>query len=83
MKNVPSKKRSQENWVKTALRLPPDLHRELSEASDAEIRSINAEIVVRLRQTPGLLTALENLSKRQDEMNETLQKILERLPPTQ
>jgi len=75
------KRRSQEDWIKSAMRLPPDLHKELSEASDAEIRSLNAEVVVRLRQTPGLLTAVQTLLKQQIEMKETLREILERLPP--
>jgi len=41
----------QDNWPKFTLRLPPDLHRHLSEVAGA--KSLNAEIVDRLQSTIG------------------------------
>lgn len=39
---------AQDDFIRTALRLPPDLHRAIHEASDAAQRSFNAEIISRL-----------------------------------
>lgn len=80
-KSPPKTKRSQKGWVKTALRLPPELHEELSTAGEADLRGLNSEILYRLLKTPGVLTAIAQLSKQQDQMQATLQEILERLPP--
>lgn len=41
----------QENYVKTALRLPPELHASLHEAAEKSGRTYNAEIILRLQQT--------------------------------
>lgn len=45
------KKLSQKDYVKTALRLPPDLHAALHEAAAEGDRTYNGEIVSRLRST--------------------------------
>lgn len=45
------KKASQRDYVKTALRLPPDLHAALHEAASEGERTYNGEIVSRLRAT--------------------------------
>ena len=45
------KKPSQKDYVKTALRLPPDLHAALHEAAAEGERTYNGEIVSRLRST--------------------------------
>lgn len=45
------KKLSQKDYVKTALRLPPDLHAALHEAALGAERTYNGEIVNRLRST--------------------------------
>lgn len=76
------KPRSQDDYVKTALRLPPDLHTELKAAADLNQRSLNAEILARLTATPGVTTALLHLSRQQTEMQESVREILERLPVT-
>jgi len=44
-------KKQKPNRVKTALRLPEDLHDELKKAADLNERSLNAEIVARLLQS--------------------------------
>lgn len=45
------KKATQKDYVKTALRLPPDLHAALHTAASEGDRTYNAEIVNRLRST--------------------------------
>ena len=45
------KKPSQKDYVKTTLRLPPDLHAALHEAAAEGDRTYNGEIVNRLRST--------------------------------
>lgn len=40
---------SQENWVRTALRVPRDLHERLHKTAEQRDRSFNNEIVSRLR----------------------------------
>lgn len=43
--------KAQTDFVKTALRLPPDLHAEIHRAAEQAERSYNAEIVHRLRES--------------------------------
>jgi len=43
--------KSQANYVKTALRVPPEVHRALHEAAKQADRTFNAEILFRLRQS--------------------------------
>ncbi|MNU79419.1 hypothetical protein D3C71_690330 [compost metagenome] len=42
---------TQKDFVKTALRLPQELHQAIHQASKGSERSFNAEILFRLRQT--------------------------------
>lgn len=42
---------TQKDFVKTALRLPPDLHSSLHESARGSERTFNAEILHRLRST--------------------------------
>lgn len=42
---------NQDDYLKTALRLPRDLHAKIQEAASAAERSMNAEIVARLHQS--------------------------------
>ncbi|WCM88813.1 Arc family DNA-binding protein [Acidovorax sp. NCPPB 3576] len=42
---------AQDDYIRTALRVPPDLHKEIHEAADKAGRSFNAEIIERLQQT--------------------------------
>jgi len=46
--------------MKTNLRLPDDLHNELVKAADAAERSLNAEIVYRLKLFESLPSPLKN-----------------------
>jgi hypothetical protein len=49
MSKPPTQKPSQDNWVKTALRLPPELHLELQDAALRNGHSMNAEIIARMK----------------------------------
>jgi predicted HicB family RNase H-like nuclease len=52
MKNPPKRKLSQTDFVNSAVRLPPDLHAELKAAAEINGRSLNAEMIARLRYRP-------------------------------
>ncbi len=39
----------QDDWIKTALRVPPDLHAQIHAAREESGRTFNSEIVERLR----------------------------------
>ena len=62
---------NQDNFVKTALRLPADLHVRLHEAAQAHGTSLNSEIIMLLQQ------ALDNTPERLlDQIEARLRKIL-------
>lgn len=42
---------AQDDYIRTALRVPPDLHKQLHDAADAKGRSFNAEIIERLQES--------------------------------
>lgn len=39
----------QDDYIRTALRLPPDMHKALHDSADASGKSFNAEIIARLQ----------------------------------
>ncbi|HEX8610190.1 MAG TPA: Arc family DNA-binding protein [Telluria sp.] len=49
MTTPPFKKTTQAEFIKTALRLPPDLHAEIRAEAERNGHSMNTEILVRLR----------------------------------
>lgn len=49
MPKPPAKKETQSDYIKTALRLPPDLHAEIHAAAEHLGHSMNTEILNRLR----------------------------------
>ena len=54
----PAKKPTQTAYIKTALRLPPELHAEIHAAAEHLGHSMNAEILNRLRASqPAQITA--------------------------
>ena len=69
MKKPPIKKLDQTDYVKTTLRLPPDLHKELLAGAERAGRSLNAEILARL-QGSDLKSELGNIKS-------TLREILD------
>lgn len=42
---------SQDDYIRTALRLPRDLHKEVQDSAEKNNRSMNAEIVARLEKS--------------------------------
>lgn len=73
MPNPPLRKNVQSNHIKTALRLPPDLHAEVAAAAEHNGRSMNAEIIARLRNTKSA-DVLEQLS----ELKRMVTKLIDR-----
>jgi hypothetical protein len=61
--------------IKTALRIPEELHAEIKKAADLNDRSINAEILARLSQTP-ILTSLDSLQADSTDIKAIAQEIL-------
>lgn len=65
---------TQDDYIRTALRVPPGLHAQIHEAAKSNNRTFNAEIVARLEQTfsgpvetgsPGLALAVQELQSLQ------------------
>jgi hypothetical protein len=56
---------SQDEYVRTALRVPPDLHRALHDAADAAGHSFNAEIIGRLQGSFGPAQSPEGTAAQQ------------------
>lgn len=50
MKKPPVKKLDQSDYIKTNIRLPPQLHAEVIAEGERNGRSMNAEIIARLQQ---------------------------------
>jgi hypothetical protein len=61
--------------IKTALRIPEELHAEIKKAADLNDRSINAEILARLSHTP-ILTSLDSLQADSTDIKALAQEIL-------
>jgi hypothetical protein len=49
----PKRSGRQENWVRTALRLPPEIHAKVHEQAEKNRRSFNGEIVAVLEDATG------------------------------
>ncbi len=67
---------SQKNYIKTALRLPPELHQDLFDAAEKNGRSLNAEILARL-STYSTLAVLEALTRQTADIRSMTKEILE------
>lgn len=68
---------TQDDFVKTALRLPRSLHAEIQASAAAAGRSMNAEIIDRLQTDPegeALAVMLDRLRGSDDELRETTKK---------
>lgn len=71
MTTPPTKKTTQSDYIKTALRLPPDLHAEILAEANRLGHSMNTEILMRLRAAaPG------RLPSEVQEIKTMLQKVL-------
>lgn len=52
MKNPPTQKPAQSDYIQSAVRLPRQLHSEIQDAAARNGRSMNAEIIARLQAGP-------------------------------
>ena len=75
MVKISPKKSTQSEYVKTALRLPPDLHAELKDSAEKNGRTMNAEIIARLQQMP-VNVQLDNLANDQRQLVTIAKEIL-------
>lgn len=75
MAKPPTQLSSQADYVKSAVRLPPLLHRELQDAAEKNGRSMNAEIIARLLAVP-VETQLSRLAKDQRQLVAIAKEIL-------
>lgn len=73
MTKPPAKKHDQSEYIKSALRLPPDLHAKVSADADRNVRSMNAEIIARL-QVDQLAAIVSELA----EMKAMIRKLLDK-----
>lgn len=70
----------QDEYIKTALRLPRDLHKEIKEAAEYNGRSMNAEIIARLDSKPKG-TTLDDLARQNKDLRALVQRIIEAITP--
>lgn len=80
---------NQSEFIKTALRLPPDVHAMLHNAAEASGRSYNAEIVARLQQSfeqfgqgDKISAAFDSLQDEIRQIKAAQEKLLELRHPT-
>jgi len=77
MQKPPLKKSSQDSYIKSAVRFPPQLHRELQDAAERNGRTMNAEIISRLLATP-TNEKLDNILKSNNEMKQLIKELLDK-----
>jgi len=77
MQKPPTFKEKQGDFVKTAVRLPPQLHKELKEAAEMNGRPLNAEIIARLMATP-VQEKLDRLASNDQEIKTMLRELLDK-----
>lgn len=68
----------QDDYIKTALRLPPGLHDQLKSSAEYNGRSLNAEIIARLLASTGPVT-LDTLAEQQLRTQVMVQQIIDTL----
>jgi hypothetical protein len=69
----------QDDYIKTALRLPPELHAEIKSAAEYHGRSMNAEIIARLAGTSASAATLDTLAAQQLRTQEMVQQVIDAL----
>jgi hypothetical protein len=72
MTKPPAHKKIQDGYIKSGLRLPPDLHAEVQAAALFHGRTMNAEIIARLRKNP-----VEKLQRDNAELKKMVREILD------
>lgn len=75
---------TQDDFIRTALRVPPDLHRQIHEAAEKANRTFNAEIVARLQASfenpPSQLLTINLIADEETRVKE-LNAVIEQLKP--
>lgn len=77
MQKPPSQKPTQQDYIKTALRLPRELHAEIQDAAERQGRTMNAEILARLQAAPitdQLATQARDIAELKRMVKELLEK---------
>lgn len=74
MKKPPIQKPIQDEYVKSSLRLPRDLHAELAAAAEYNGRGLNAEILDRLRAAP-VIDLLRTMARENAEMKAMIKEM--------
>lgn len=64
----------QDDYIKTALRLPRDLHAEIKDAAEYHGRSMNAEIIARLESSG---VTLADIAQQNTKTQEMIQQIID------
>jgi hypothetical protein len=77
MKKPPIFKPQQVDFVKTAVRLPPQLHKELKETAEMNGSPLNAEIIARLMAAP-VQEKLDSLATNDQEIKSMLRELLDK-----
>lgn len=76
MHKPPIQKSKQDDFVRTALRLPPDLHKAIKAAGDLNGWGMNVEILIRLRAST-LEAKVDHLAQQNAELKAMLREILD------
>jgi hypothetical protein len=76
MKTPPIQKKIQGDYAKTAVRMPRDLHAEIQATAERNGRSMNAEIVARLKISP-IEDGIEQVLKQGLELKSMVRQLLD------
>lgn len=74
MTKPPIKKLDQSDYIKSSLKLPPDLHAEVVESAVIHGRSMNAEIIARLQTRQ-----FDDLRRQIAELKAMIRQVLDRV----
>lgn len=74
MHKPPLQQTKQQDHIKTAVRIPPELHSELVAAAEQNGHSLNAEMLARLNASP-----LDELKRQNEELKMMLREVLTHL----
>lgn len=74
MNKPPLQQAKQQDHIKTALRIPPQLHGQLVAAAEQNGHSLNAEMLARLSASP-----LDELKRQNEELKMMLREVLTHL----
>jgi hypothetical protein len=78
MNKPPIQKPKRKPPVNTGVRLPPDLHEEIHTSAKLADRSMNAEIITRLRVSP-VEARLNDMAAQIAELKAMLRKVLDKI----